>query len=173
MGEGKQPCRKLTLCGCSTLGRLCPENNRGLSPAAGSPQLRPLLLRPFGLYCPGAGVNNHAVEFSGCRQAHQLVTDIFEHCCGSALQRVAPASSPSHFVAKDRTAWNGHGHFGWQQTVLPVWVQIIPGGFSRVTTIQAIGVEVTTIRAYLQHALGLQEAIITPVGRASAVLASP
>ena len=154
-------------------GRLVPEDNRGLSPATSSPQLRPQLLRPLGLYCPGADINNHAVELSGCGQAHQFVADIFEHCCGVALQRVAPAPSPSHFVAKDRTACNGHGHFGRQRPVLPVWIQIIPGGLSRVTAIQPIGTKVTAVRAHLQHTLGFQEAIITPVGRAPTVYLPP
>src|SRR4029453_18151163 len=114
-----------------TASRLFPEGDGRRSPAPGPPQLRPLLLRPLGLDCPGADVNNHAVEFSGCWQAYQLVADIFKYGCRIALQRGAPAPGPGHFVAKDRTAWNGHGHFGWQQTVLPVRIQIIPGGLAR------------------------------------------
>ena len=135
----------------STLWRLFPLSLRYLSPATPCVDDSTESLRCYRVNGPRLRIDDHPMLVRSSLQAHQLVADILHNRSRIAFERMAPTACPGHLMPKHVTALDRHGHFGLQQAMATMRIQIVPGRPARRTTIESIGTKHPSIRAMDRH----------------------
>src|SRR5262249_8362643 len=164
-------CRRMRVSSCVGGWRGVAPSARHRGPrrrASARAQLRAALRGGLLVDSPGRRIDDDAVVVACGGKTHELVAHIAQHTRGLALERIAPAAGPRHLVAEDVAALDRHRELRLQQPFSPPRVEEVLGRPARPAAVEPERTERAPVGADLEHALRLQEPVITTQTHAAA-----